>query len=137
MIVRLERSGRLPLLNEDGLTGADLLRSLAVQSGDLDLAGPDRHEITRILEAIDQGETELAVELYALASCHPYVANSRWFEQVYGRKIAAVVATLPPEVVAAARERGQARDMEATAAELLAELGGSGVASAVGQCSSS
>ena len=28
----------------------------------------------------------------------------------------------PPEVVAAARERGRARDVDATAAELLAEL---------------
>jgi tetratricopeptide (TPR) repeat protein len=72
----------------------------------------------------DRGEKEFAVELYALASRYPYVANSRWFEDVVGRHIAAVAATLPPDVVAAAQERGRARDLEATVAELLAELGG-------------
>jgi tetratricopeptide (TPR) repeat protein len=71
---------------------------------------------------VDRGETERAVELYALASRHPFVANSPWFEDVAGRHIAAVAATLPPEVVAAAQERGRARDLDATMAELLAEL---------------
>ena len=51
------------------------------------------------------------------------MANSRWFEDVAGRHIAAVAATLPPEVVTAAQERGRARDLEATVAELLVELG--------------
>ena len=63
-----------------------------------------------------------AVELYALASRYPFVANSRWFEDVAGKHIAAVAATLPPEVVAAAQERGKARDLWATAEEMLKEL---------------
>ena len=50
------------------------------------------------------------------------MANSRWFELVFGRHIAAVAATLPPEVAEAARERGRARDLEATIQELLVEL---------------
>jgi hypothetical protein len=62
------------------------------------------------------------VELYALASRHPYVANSRWFEDVVGKHVTAAAAALPAEVVTAARERGRARDLEATAGELLAEL---------------
>jgi tetratricopeptide (TPR) repeat protein len=70
----------------------------------------------------DQGETERAVELYALASTFPYVANSRWFEDVAGREIDALAATLPPEVAAVAQERGRARDLGATMEELLAEL---------------
>jgi tetratricopeptide (TPR) repeat protein len=70
----------------------------------------------------DQGEKERAVELYALARTHPMVANSQWFEDIAGRHITAVAATLPPEVVAAAKARGQARDLWETAAELLAEL---------------
>ena len=69
----------------------------------------------------DQGETERAVELYALASRYPTGARSRWYEDIVGRHIAAVGATLPPDVVAAARERGRARDLEATVAELLAK----------------
>ena len=60
--------------------------------------------------------------MYALASRYPYVANSRWFEDVFGRHIEAVAATLPPEAVEAARERGRARDLDATVKELLAEL---------------
>ena len=71
----------------------------------------------------DQGEKERAVELYALASRYPYVANSCWFEDVVGRHIAAAATTLPPEIVAAAQERGRARDLDATVAELLEELG--------------
>jgi tetratricopeptide (TPR) repeat protein len=71
----------------------------------------------------DRGEEERAVELYALASRYPFVANSRWFEDVAGKHIATVAATLPPDVVAAVQERGRARDLEATVAELLVELG--------------
>ena len=70
----------------------------------------------------DAGEHERAVDLYALASCYPFVANSRWFEDVFGRHIDAIAATLPPEVTGAARERGRGRDLEATVKELLAEL---------------
>ena len=70
-----------------------------------------------------QGERERAVELYALASRYNRVANSQWYEDVIGKHIAAVAATLPPDVVAAAQERGRTRDLWATAEELLAELG--------------
>jgi hypothetical protein len=62
------------------------------------------------------------VELYALASRYKYVANSRWWEDIVGKHVSAIAATLPPEVVAAAQERGRARDLWATAEELLAEL---------------
>jgi hypothetical protein len=71
---------------------------------------------------VDRSEAERAVELYTLASCYAYVANSRWFEDVVGVHIAAAASALPPDVVAAARERGRARDPVATAAKLLAEL---------------
>jgi tetratricopeptide (TPR) repeat protein len=72
----------------------------------------------------DQGEVERAVELYALASRHPFLANSRWFEDVAGKHIAAIAATLPLEAVAAAQERGRARDLWDTAAQLVVESGG-------------
>jgi predicted ATPase len=74
------------------------------------------------LSLADQGEIERAVELYALASRYPFVSDSHWFEDVVGQQIAAVAATLPAERVAVLQERGQARDLAATAAELLAEL---------------
>jgi hypothetical protein len=65
-----------------------------------------------------EGEAERAVELYALATRYPFGANSRWLEDVIGRHIAAVAATLPADVVEVARERGQARDLDASVAEL-------------------
>jgi hypothetical protein len=69
----------------------------------------------------DQGDKERAVELYTLALQNGHVANSRWFEDVVGRHIAAISQTLPPEVVAAAQARGKARNLQATLKELLAE----------------
>ena len=68
------------------------------------------------------GKLERAVEIYVLASRDPCLANSRWFELVYGRHIEAIAGTLPPEVAEAARERGRARDLQATVKELLAEF---------------
>jgi len=84
--------------------------------------------LARALPAIalllaDRGQTERAVELYALASTCPYVANSRWFEDVAGREIKALAATLPPEAITAAQERGRARDLWSAAEELLVDLG--------------
>ena len=73
---------------------------------------------------VDDGEVERAVELYALASRYAFVAHSQWFEDVAGRHVAAAAESLPPEVVAAARERGRARDLWETAKELLEELEG-------------
>jgi hypothetical protein len=49
------------------------------------------------------------------------VSRSCWFNDIFGRHIAAVAATLPPDVVSAAQERGRTRDLETTTAELLAE----------------
>jgi hypothetical protein len=73
------------------------------------------------LLSANEGEAERAVDLYALAMRYPFVAKSCWFEDVIGRHIAAVSGTLAPEVVRAARERGQARDLDSSVAELTEE----------------
>jgi hypothetical protein len=70
----------------------------------------------------DQGEVERAVELYALISRYPPVVNSRAFEDLAGRHIAALAKALPPDVTVAARQRGRAREVEATVVELFLEL---------------
>ncbi|MBN1641690.1 MAG: AAA family ATPase, partial [Anaerolineae bacterium] len=70
-----------------------------------------------------EGETERAVELYALASRYPYVARSRWFGDAIGVHIAAGAEALPADAVRAAQERGGARDLAATVQEMAAELG--------------
>jgi hypothetical protein len=58
-----------------------------------------------------------------VASRFGFVGNSRWYQDVAGKHIAAVAATLPPDAVTAAKERGRARDLWATAQELLEEMG--------------
>jgi tetratricopeptide (TPR) repeat protein len=69
----------------------------------------------------DLGDAERAVEIYALASRYGFVANSRLWEDIAGREIAALAAALPPEIVAATRRRGRARDLWVTMEELLSE----------------
>jgi hypothetical protein len=59
-----------------------------------------------------------AIELYALCQRYPTAANAPWFEAAAGKSIAAATASLPQEVVEAARERGRKRDLFMTAAEL-------------------
>jgi tetratricopeptide (TPR) repeat protein len=71
----------------------------------------------------DAGKAEQAVEVYACASSHPFVANSGWFEDVAGAEISAVAAQLPPKVAQVAYARGQAADRWQVAADLLETLG--------------
>ncbi len=67
----------------------------------------------------DRGELEKALELAALANRYPYVGNSSWCKDVAGPEIQAIEESLPPEVAAAARERGLKRDIWEAAEELL------------------
>jgi len=72
---------------------------------------------------LDDGGVERAVELYALASKEPFVGNSRWFDAVAGRTITSAAEGLPPAIALAAQERGRARDLRATVADLLGAPG--------------
>ena len=77
------------------------------------------------LVLVARGEIEHALESYALFLSVPVgTTHADWFQDLGGRKLEAVATTLPPKVVAAARERGQARDPWATAFDLLTELNG-------------
>ncbi len=68
------------------------------------------------------GAVARAVEIWTLAKSYPFVANSKWFEDVAGRELESLAGTLPPEVVKAAMERGRALDLWQTVEALLAEL---------------
>jgi DNA-binding SARP family transcriptional activator/predicted ATPase len=70
----------------------------------------------------DRGEIRRAVEVYALASRHPFVANSRWFEDVVGNPLAALGATLPVAPPIAAGQRGAGRGLATTVGDLISEL---------------
>lgn len=60
----------------------------------------------------EAGELEEAAELYATAAAHPCAANSRWWEDMFGRRIAALTNSLPAETLAAAQARGRARRLD-------------------------
>jgi tetratricopeptide (TPR) repeat protein len=64
-----------------------------------------------------EGRKDSALELLALVLHHP--ASSQSTRDQADVLVAELAAELPPEAVAAAQERGRARDLEATVAELL------------------
>jgi len=70
-----------------------------------------------------QGNPGRAVELYALVTRYPVVATSQLMQDLAGKQIARVAASLPAELTQTALERGRARDLAATIAELIAEFG--------------
>jgi hypothetical protein len=110
-------------LGNPGQAKQHVLEALRI-SGDTGAFQPSQFALPAVaLLLADGGEKERAVELYALASRYPFVANSRWFEDVFGRHIATIASDMSPDVVTAARERGRARDLEATLDELIAEWG--------------
>jgi predicted ATPase len=67
-----------------------------------------------------EGDREGGLELLGLVLHHP--ASAQWTRDRAETLLADVEAELPPEVVAAAQERGRARGLEATVAELLTAL---------------
>jgi tetratricopeptide (TPR) repeat protein len=73
----------------------------------------------------DAEAAERSAELYALIQ-RELTGDDQWLEDVVLRELAAIVAALPPEIAAAAQERGRASDLWATARELLADLEASG-----------
>jgi predicted ATPase/DNA-binding SARP family transcriptional activator len=72
---------------------------------------------------VDCGEKERAVELYAQATRYSFVANSRWCQDLFGRHIDKVAATLPPDAVAAAQMRGHSQDLWAAARSAIGQDG--------------
>ena len=71
-----------------------------------------------------EGQKERALEVLAFAAHHPICWQ--WVRDRTAPLIAELEAELPSEVVAAAKARGRARDLDATVAELLDELAGTG-----------
>lgn len=68
------------------------------------------------------GQVGRAVEVWSLAKRYPYIANSRWFEDIAGRELDEMAALASPEVAGAAEQDGQELDLWAVSATLLVEL---------------
>jgi tetratricopeptide (TPR) repeat protein len=71
---------------------------------------------------VAQGKVERGIELYTVASAHPYVSNSTWFEDIAGKSIRQAGRQLPADLVEAAQRRGRQGGNWQMAIELLAEL---------------
>ena len=71
----------------------------------------------------EQAQAERVVELAALVNRYPFIANSVLWQDIFGKPVAALARTLPPETASAANQRGLQRDLWATVAELAAEFG--------------
>ncbi|GJM39919.1 MAG: transcriptional activator [Ardenticatenaceae bacterium] len=92
------------------------LESALKSKGKLNLANVIA--VVAFLHAVEE-KPVAAIELYALAKQHPFVANSRWFADVVEKKITAVSASLSPQTIAEAKERGGKLDMWKTASSML------------------
>lgn len=66
-----------------------------------------------------QNRIEEALELIVLASRYPFVAGSRWFEQITREPMDAITNTLPSHLVASVKERGSAQTLEEVVEQLL------------------
>jgi predicted ATPase/DNA-binding SARP family transcriptional activator len=63
-----------------------------------------------------------AVEVYSLIKRYNFVANSKWFEDVYGQHIENISKGLPAKKVEAARSRAQSMEVWDTTKRLLEEF---------------
>jgi hypothetical protein len=71
---------------------------------------------------IKLGQIIRAIEIYTLLCQYPYVRNSQWFADVFGKHIEKAAQSLPPDVVETAKARGRELDIWETAESLLKEL---------------
>ena len=101
-----------------------LTNALQIATSQKDLAIPLIALPALALQLADLGQPERAVEIYALASRYPHVANSRWFYDVAGGELESLAKTLPAAVAEAAEARGRTRDLRETMKAFLAELKG-------------
>jgi predicted ATPase/DNA-binding SARP family transcriptional activator len=127
-------------LPEEPTTGIGSLGGAILKQGDLQLARQTLYEALQVsvehksswgaswtlpwaaLFLALRGDVERAVEVYAMANCLPMVAGSQWYAEFAEKDIMAAADSLPPQVVAAAQERGKEFDLFTTIEELLVEL---------------
>ena len=67
-----------------------------------------------------QGNVELGVEVYTLATNYPYLGNSIYWEDCVGKPMAELAEGIPEAARIAAIERGRKRDLHKTVRELCA-----------------
>jgi tetratricopeptide (TPR) repeat protein len=68
-----------------------------------------------------RGQEIRALEIYNLISRYNFVANSKWFDDVFGRRLETVAKNLPDDKVEMAQEQAQSMDVWGTVSQLLKE----------------
>jgi hypothetical protein len=74
---------------------------------------------TTALSLANRGREIQAIEVFSLISRYNFVANSKWFEDVFGLHLDAVASNLPAYDVDSARIRANSMDMWEIVNELL------------------
>ncbi len=69
-----------------------------------------------------KGSIEQALEIEGLVTCHPVMAKSRLYEDLYWKEINAKAASLPPETIEAALSRGREADPWETLEQIVNSL---------------
>lgn len=109
-------------LNEYAATRAHLVEALAGAITNQNYPSVMFSLPATALLLANSGDAERAVEIWALAQRMPILANSRYYEDLAWREVAAAADSVPPDFLAVARERGRALDLWKTAGELLTWL---------------
>jgi hypothetical protein len=68
------------------------------------------------------GDKAHAVEIWLSAKSFPFIANSKWFDDVAGRELEALVDSLPPDATSGVKARGRELDIWETVRGLLLDL---------------
>jgi hypothetical protein len=78
--------------------------------------------MTAALLFLEQGETNLALEWWAMARQDAGIASAPYYEDIVGHRMAAAAGNLPAEIAAGAEERSRAHNLATAPAALLADL---------------
>jgi len=70
----------------------------------------------------EKGDLSDGTELYTIAFAHPFIRNSRFMQDAFGKYIEPLVSQLPLEVLQAAQEQGRQQTREEAAQEWLERL---------------
>ena len=67
---------------------------------------------------LQQGDAERAIEYYTVSERYPAITNSCWWQDMVGKRIAAVKRELPVDVMRRAEGKGQGMEVETAVLQL-------------------
>ena len=117
-------AGALHALGQDNAACTNIRQALAIAQA-IGAFAPVHFALEAYaLICAEGGDPARGLELYTFVARHPYVGNSHWHADCFGRRIDALAAGLPPATAAAAHARALACDTQSIVRQVLAELAG-------------